>query len=169
VNSTLGHLEELQVVRFRESDLPGDDELPHDIRWQEYHTVRNTVLEALRPFGRVGPMGTATITDSLEGPPDPWPVESDDPDLFVVDDMWNDWDRHIEVEVKQPGSLTTAMLHALRDALTRQHPQWAVGLSTTDGYVLIGTKRILVKGAAYRRCKTVGDIVRASLRAAKGT
>lgn len=164
----LAELDSLPILHFHDADLPGAAGLPQNIRWQEFHTVRSAVLDVLRPFGSVGPMGPATITDELEGPPNPWPIECDEPDLFVVDDMWNYWDRRIEVELKRAGALTTPMLHALRAVLAKKHPQWSVGLSTTGGYVLVGTKRILVKGGVYRRCRTVGDVVRAAQRACGG-
>jgi len=57
-----------RVRHFTDAEMPGEQELPHNVRWQDYHYVRNSVLDALRPFGTVGPMGKATITDGDEGP-----------------------------------------------------------------------------------------------------
>ena len=133
--------------------------VPHDVTWQDFQSTRNSVLEALRPFGTVGPLGTAQITSDAEGPPRPWPVETADPEFFVVDDMWNDWDRVVTVETEHPQLITLPLMHRLRSVLASDRPDWAVGLAIENGYVLLTATKIQVKGEVFRSCRVAGDIV----------
>jgi hypothetical protein len=136
------------------------------VTWQEFHTLRNLVLDALRPFGTVGPLGHATITDAEDGPSSPWVIETEDPDFFVVDDMWNTWQRSIHVETERPWLIRLDAIKRIRDVLQKQPKPWTVSLATEAGYILVGVDNVIVSGPVYRRCKTVGDVVRtASLRA----
>jgi hypothetical protein len=151
-----------RVRHFTDAEMPGERELPHNVRWQDYHSVRNSVLDALRHFGTVGAMGKATITDGDEGAPGPWPVETLEPDFLVVDDMWNNWDRRVSVEVEQPQLVTLPVLHALREMIARDHPDWGVGVATEDGYILVTASEVLVKGSAYDSCETIRDVAASS-------
>lgn len=147
------------VVRFVESELPGPTALPHNVQWQEYHAARNAALEALRPFGTVGPMGRATITSDDKGPPEPWPVEALNPQFFVVDDMWNDWDRVVKIEVEDHRLISLNVLHALRQQL-REHPDWAYVVAGVRGYVRITADAYMVEVSELTGCTSVDEVVR---------
>lgn len=160
---TREELSSLPVHKFRESQLPGEKDLPHDVTWQQYHTVRNALLEALRSIGKVGPMGVASITDAPDGPPDPWHVENDDPDFLVLDDMWNDWERFVKIELKRPVLLTDRVVWAVWTVLAT-YPSWAVGIASEVGYLYISGGRASVKGSAFSRCRALGDVFEAASR-----
>ncbi len=106
-------------------------------------------------------MGIARITRDAEGPPRPWPVEAPDPQFFVVDDMWNDWDRVINVETEYPELVTLRLLAALRSVLVDNHPEWAVGIAMELGYILLTATKIQVGGEVLGSCRVAGDIVNA--------
>jgi hypothetical protein len=148
------------VVRFDDSTLPGSSELPHDVRWQDYHGARNSALEALRAFGTVGPMGMASITSDGAGPPEPWPVETINPQFFVVDDMWNDWDRVVKIEVEDPRLISLDALCALRAKLRQEHPGWTYVVAGIRGYVRITADAIMVEDSELTGCASVGEVVR---------
>lgn len=148
------------VVRFDESALPGSAELPHDVRWQDYHAARNSALEALRAFGTVGPMGTAPITSADEGPPESWPVETLSPQFFVVDDMWNDWDRVVKIEVEDHRLISLAVLHALRMTLRERHPSWAYVVAGIRGFIRVTADAFMVGASELTGCASVGEVLR---------
>jgi hypothetical protein len=65
--------------------------------------------------------------------------------------------RCVSVEVERPRLVTLPVLHALHEMVAREHPGWAVGVATEDGYVLVTASEVLVKGSAYDSCETVRD------------
>ena len=119
-------------------------------------------MRALRPFGTVGAMGESIINDAPEGPPDPWKVEtSDEPDFFVIDDQLNDYSFWILVETKgKKGTMITLpALKALVDMLRTMPPNWAVGISLLNGYILLFSDRVMVKGPLLENARDIADIV----------
>ena len=149
-----------RVTRFHESDRHAGDERGPSVRWQDYHSARNSALGVLRPFGTVGPMGVARITADEVGPLQPWPVETLHPQFFIVDDMWNDRDRYVKVEVEDPHLISLDVLHALRMMLRQKHPDWEYILAGFRGYVRITPDAFLVRDTELTGCSSVGEVVR---------
>ena len=77
-----------------------------DHTWQQFHTVRNGVLDILAPYGTVGPMGKLPILDSYEESQDDCQVGDPKPDFFVVDDdMYG-----MSVRIEAPSRLAKPLL-----------------------------------------------------------
>jgi hypothetical protein len=152
----------LPVESFARYRFPSEGEVKDRITWQEFHTVRNALLDRCRAFGTVGPMGTAPIVDGADdGPPDPWPVEAENPQIFVVDDLWNDVERHHRVELADVRVFTREFLMALWSLVRDEYPRWGIGLSIPDGYLYLMADRLLVKGSRFRRARTAEQVVAA--------
>lgn len=145
-------------VPFDTSACDGDPRNPC-VTWQQYYGFRNRILQSLRPFGTVGPMGEARITADETGPPEPWPVECHDPDIFVVDDWYNDYSFWAKVET-QACNVTLAAVKSLIGVLREMPADWAIGVSVPKrGYVLLFADRFMVDGPLFESVSDLADVV----------
>src|SRR5688572_22772668 len=117
------------------------------VPWQVYHRVRNSVVGCCRKFGTVGAMLEIDITDDEDPGLGEWPVGDGDPDFFVVDDQYNDWDALVYVEIGYEvpfGEWLRALMRTLR-----RHRGWGVGINSHVGalrraYVIAFADRLMV-------------------------
>ena len=127
---------------------------------REFHAVRNAVLQALRPLGSVGAMGTAPL--SADERDKHWQVETpaDECDFFVIDDQWSDTERFLRVEPKSPRLISLELFHAL-DAVLKQYPEWEVLLGfSPDALASVRLGMVLVSGDAYVGISSAEDLVK---------
>lgn len=150
---------EIAKVAFDSSDCDGDASVPC-VTWQQYYGFRNAILKALRPLGSVGPMGECLIADEGDGPPGPWPVECDEPDFFVVDDWYNDWEFFIRIETHSR-RISKEFIHALVSVLSAMPRRWAAGIDVGDGYLLLYADRLMTDGPRFEHCDSMGDVIAA--------
>lgn len=121
-----------------------------DVPWQEFHRVRNAILEALGELGTIGPMGPAPITDDEEPPP-PWDWEGPDcpdtPDFFVVaDHVYEGRFQRVEIEGSLPADAVDALL-----AVAERHAGWGIGVAFADQrYLYIRADGLWAAAAAAR-------------------
>lgn len=118
---------------------------PDDIPWRDFHRVRNRVLEAVRPFGSVGPMGAAPMSGDRDGPNlDLWEREGGErPRYFVVSDQFT-W-KFQRVETHAWPSLS--VVESLASVLV-EYPDWSIGIAYgVDRYLFLTAAKIWVAGA----------------------
>jgi hypothetical protein len=148
----------LPKVPYDTSACDGDPDNPN-VTWQEYYGFRNRILRALREFGAVGPMGEAIINADEDGPPDPWPVESRNPDFFVVDDWYNNWSYWAKVET-EGRHISLAVVESLVAVLRTMPADWAIGVSIPkNGYILLFADRFMVDGPLFENDTDLADVV----------
>jgi hypothetical protein len=143
-----------------------EDDLPfpqvrsgETVSWQVFFAMRNQVLRVCRRYGTVGPMGEAVITDDSEGPPDPWPVEFQEPEYFVVDAQLSDTSLYQYVEVGLPCRITLPLLMDLWH-LVGDHTGWGIGIGVPgDRYLYLQADGIWVLGETLKDCSSVLDVV----------
>ena len=142
--------DELPSVAIAPGDMP--------VTWQEFHTMRNSVLQSLRPFGTVGPMGEAPITQEPEGPPGSWDVEANDPQYFVVDDQYNNTSRYHYVEVQNLEALSLPVLRSLWETIS-QNPTWSIGIGIPQTcYIYLQFTHIWMRGAVFQSCRSLQSL-----------
>ncbi len=132
------------------------------LAWQTFYSFRNRVLEVLRPFGSVGPMGPTPIVEGSEYPPGQWKVEAENPDYFVVDDRWFDEQMFVRVELS-PRVMTASLLEAVVEML-QDYPGWGVGFALyynhrMRGYLLVLRDRIMKQGRLFWLRRTIPQIL----------
>jgi hypothetical protein len=130
------------------------------VSWQRFHGFRNEILRGLRPYGSVGPMGEATITDDSEGPLSNWPVESMAPDFLVVDDQWQSDILETKVECGAR-RVTQEVLAQLLDVAGRWEGCTIVVAIDENEYFVVGAHRLLVQGPRFHGCQTAADVLAA--------
>jgi len=123
-----------------ESKLPSSDwHQPAQFTWREFYDFRNHVIRVLRRFGSAGPMGEVDLSTDDQSAPKFLGPAIDEPDYFVVDDMWNEHERLSVVECS-PRHITADMLGALAE-MGAAFPGWWVKLKLGDsGLVVFGYK-----------------------------
>lgn len=134
------------------------DPLNPTVSWQQYYSFRNKLLTVLRPFGSVGPMGECCITEDADGPPDPWHVETSDPDFFVIDGWYNNWSFWIKIETENR-FVTVDVLQALLDVLGTMPLHWAIGIATGKGYILLFADKIMTDGPQFQSCTSTQEVL----------
>ena len=159
----------LPVIHFDTEFLDGDFQLgityPSErlVSIEQFHRVRNAVLHVCRQFGTVGPIGEfqpSSVKDGVQEVVE-GPVGDTDPDYYVVDDMWNEVDRYIRVE--PGGNGTTPHFLRLMAQTLSAYPRWAVGFGFADGYLLVFTEKLMVKGQKFRDCHDFASVAAACI------
>ena len=126
--------------------------------WREFHTFRNSLLQVLKDYGSVGPMGEMPILEDWEASESAWEVAESDPDFFVVDDMWNQWSRWNRVEAA-PWLVTADLLVDVTQMLSA-FPEWCVYFALTEGGLTVFHDRILFEGALFSGASSIDDLSR---------
>jgi hypothetical protein len=112
---------------------PTDYNQPVLFRWKDFYDFRNHALRVLTRFGTAGPMGEVDLSVDRKDEPEFADTIVDDPDFFVVDDMYNEHDRLSIVEC-DPRHITVDLILALSD-MELAFPGWWVNLvSETAGF-----------------------------------
>jgi hypothetical protein len=134
------------------------------VSWQLFHQFRNALLQSLRRFGTVGPMGEAPITSESDGPPQEWAIECDNPQFYVVDDQWHDTVLDIKIEC-EPALVTGDVLHELLKVTSRWKGSLVIVALTEDSNLAVATGRILVRGPLFPEgCESIQGVAGACAR-----
>jgi hypothetical protein len=147
----------IRVVPFSTAECPqAPTSGPPLFSWREYYGFRNAVLQVLRRFGSVGPMGEMPLLADWESSEEAWRSETRDPDFFVVDDMWNEWSRWNRVEASPwhvSASVLADLVHMVRD-----YPGWCVYLALEQGGLTVFGDRILFEGTLFAGSDSIDDL-----------
>lgn len=140
------------------SEMPVSDYTqPPQFDWREFYNFRNHVIQTLRRFGSAGPCGEADLSVSDDNGVSFESEVVDNPDFFVVDDMWNEHDRLSLVE-SDPEHITVSLIESLAE-MTSTFPGWRVALKLGDCGIDVFGDKVLVGGRRFWDCKTVDDLV----------
>ena len=156
-------LNSLKIVPFTRDRIPND--YPGgDLPWQVYHSVRNALVEACRKHGPTGPMGLVKIDSDVEDPHAMlaedryfWEFGDADPWYYIIDDQYNH-ERYCYAELYGTKPFNAGWLLSITTVL-REFDGWGLGINNIpDSYLLIFTKRLMVKGR-LAKCKTAEEVV----------
>lgn len=142
----------VRVIAFSRDECPFDKSREHT--WQEWHSLRNQVLDILSRYGSVGQMGKMPILDTYEESNAAWRGASKRPDFFVVDDdMYGN-----SVRVEADCTLVKPML--LHELLMLLAPlrDWSVYMALIKGGLWVFHDRILLEGDFFADCCSVTDL-----------
>jgi hypothetical protein len=139
-----------------------DYEQPPLITWRDFYDFRNQVIRLLRIFGTAGPMGEVDLSADEEDQPYFSPEIVEEPDFFVVDDMYNEHDKVSMVECT-PARIDAVVIESFA-AMMRVFPGWRVHFALGDSGVVIFSDAVLVGGRRFWDC---GSIVELSERCQK--
>jgi hypothetical protein len=146
-----------RVVPFAKDEYaPADLSGPPLFTWREYYSFRNGLLRVLKPYGTVGPMGETPILNDWEASEEAWRRATSDPDFFVVDDMWSEYNRWNRVEAS-PSLVTAQLLHDLI-AMVQQWPGWCVYIALTLGGLTVLGDRILHEGDLFVGASSIEEL-----------
>jgi hypothetical protein len=147
----------IRVVPFAKSECPPTEGSgPPLFTWRDYYTFRNSVLRVLGKYGTVGPSGEMPILETWEESEDAWKSGNQNPDFFVVSDMYNSRFRWNRVEASPwlvNGDLLTELV-----AMLFNWPEWCIYLALIDGGLTIFRNRILYEGTLFEGCASIGDL-----------
>jgi hypothetical protein len=134
---------------------PTDYERPAQITWKDFYGFRNEVLGVLRRFGTAGPMGEVNLSAQVQEDDGPEfdRLIVDDPDFFVVDDMYNEHDKLSLVECG-PQNIKAELILSL-SAMAANYPGWWVIFSMGDSGLRISADTLLLGGRRFWDCDTV--------------
>ena len=133
------------------SELPlVDYDRPPQFTWKDFYNFRNHVLRVLRQFGTAGPMGEVGLSADSDDEPQFKDDHVDDPDFFVVDDMYNEHNKISVVEC-EPTAIRPGLLHALNEML-HEFPDWWISFSLGDSGLKVSSGTILVGGRRFWDC-----------------
>jgi hypothetical protein len=122
---------------------------------KDFYNFRNHVLRVLRRFGSAGPMGEADL--SIEADDEGFFKETvEDPDFFVVDDIYNDHDRLSIVEC-DPAHINAGLINSLTE-MTRNFPGWWVSFSLGDSGLFVSSGAVLLGGRRFWDCNSVQEL-----------
>ncbi len=140
-----------------EAELPlVDYNQPPQFTWKDFYGFRNHVIHILRQFGSAGPMGEVDLAVDDDSEPEFEEGVVEEPDFFVVDDMWNQYDRLSIVE-SEPRHITAELIESLTD-MARGFPGWYVVIRLGDCGLNVFSDRVLVGGRRFWDCETVEEI-----------
>jgi hypothetical protein len=142
----------VRVIPFSKEQCPFDKNRVHT--WQEWHSFRNAILDILRRYGTIGPLGKLPIRDTYEESTDEWHVTTRKLDFFVVDDdMYGN-----SVRVEASSALVKPPL--LDELLMLLAPlcDWSVYLALIKGGLWVFHDRVLSEGNFFAGCCSVADL-----------
>ena len=157
VANPLGEKPGVRVIPFNTDECAAAPESgPPLFTWREYYTFRNALLRVLQRYGTVGPMGEMPILEDWEASESAWLAGTEDPDFFVVGDMWNEWSRWNRVEAS-PWLTTTSLLVDVTRML-QMFPGWCVYFALTEGGLTVFQDRILYEGPLFAGSSSIDDV-----------
>jgi hypothetical protein len=122
---------------------------------KDFYNFRNHVLRVLRRFGSAGPMGEADLF--IEADDEGFFKETvEDPDFFMVDDIYNDYDRLSTVECN-PDHINADLINSLRE-MTRNFPGWWVSFSLGDSGLFVSSEAVLLGGRRFWDCNSEQEL-----------
>jgi hypothetical protein len=131
-------------------------EQPPLFTWKDFYNFRNHVLRVLRRFGSAGPMGEVDLSIDTDDEPSFGDDTVDEPDFFVVDDMYNEHNRLSMVEC-DPSHISAALLSTLSQ-MTQSFPGWWVSFSLGDSGLFVTSETVLVGGRRFWDCRSLQEI-----------
>src|SRR5271163_4199491 len=133
-----------------------DYEQPALFTWKDFYNFRNHVLRVLRRFGSAGPMAEVDLSVDIEDAPSFSAESVNEPDFFVVDDMYNEHDRLSIVEC-DPRHIRADLINSLNE-MTRSFPGWWISFSLGDSGLLATSEAVLLGGRRFWDCRSVQEI-----------
>jgi len=133
-----------------------DYDQPPLITWRDFYHFRNQVIRLLRIFGTAGPMGEVDLSADEEDQPCFSPEIIEEPDYFVVDDMYNEHDKVSMVECT-PARIDAVVIESLA-AMMRTFPGWRVHFALGDSGVVISSDAVLVGGRRFWNCVSIVEL-----------
>jgi hypothetical protein len=133
----------IPVVHYESDHVPNPN--PNgETPFEDFWSVRSSVLEAFQIHGETGP-----------------DARSDNPRYWLVDDQYND-ELYQNAQVYSPSGWTAEWLLAVVAAL-RKHPGWALSVSYIDqGHLIAFSDRLMVSGPTFANCNDVYSVVNAA-------
>jgi hypothetical protein len=131
-------------------------EQPALFTWKDFYNFRNHVLRVLRRFGSAGPIGEVDLSIDTDDEPSFSNESVNEPDFFVVDDMYNEHDRLSIVECN-PSHITADLIGSLSE-MTRGFPDWWVSFSFGDSGLFVTSETALLGGRRFWDCRSVKEI-----------
>lgn len=131
-----------------------------DVPWQTFYRARNKLIDALEPFGSLGPLGRCVIDDGEEPVFD---VGVHDPLFFIVDDWWYENQRWIRVETKG-AAISTSLVQSVAERLPEG---WYAEIAVGTGILFLATHEIGVDGPLFEGVQSVMEVVERCRSAAK--
>lgn len=132
-----------------------------------FHGARNQVLGACGKHGTTGAMGPCPIVgDKIDE--DAWPVGADEPDFYVIEDLWHLHQSYVVV-LCEIGLISEDLLHDLW-TLDCVQADWIIRIQCTHQEKPTQIEIVLMKngflstGWALRRCNTLADVLAAGAR-----
>jgi hypothetical protein len=131
-------------------------EQPPLFTWKDFYNFRNHVLQVLRRFGSAGPMGEVDLSIETDDEPSFGSDHVDEPDFFVVDDMYNEHNRLSMVECN-PSHITADLISSLSE-MAGNFPGWWVSFSLGDSGLFVTSETVLLGGRRFWDCNSVQEI-----------
>jgi hypothetical protein len=126
------------------------------LSWREYYSLRNALLMVLNRYGTAGPTGELPILETWELSEDAWKPGAQEPDFFVVSDMYNEWDRWHRIEASP--SLVNGDLLSELIALLLSWPDWCLYMALKVGGLTVFRDRILYEGKTFDGSGSIADL-----------
>jgi hypothetical protein len=133
-----------------------DYEQPPLVTWRDFYDFRNHVIRLIRVFGTAGPMGEVDLSAAEEDQPCFSSEIIENPDFFIVDDMYNEHDKISMVECA-PASIDAVVIESLA-AMMRIFPGWRVHLALGDSGLVVSSDAVLVGGRRFWDCGSVVEV-----------
>jgi hypothetical protein len=147
----------VRVVQFsKDQYTPADRSGPPLFTWRDYYRFRNDLLSVLERYGSIGRMGATPILENWETSKDAWHGGADNPDFFVVADMWNQYDRWCRVEAS-PWLVNETLVYDLILMLATW-PNWCIYLALTRGALTVLGDSVLYEGELFAGATTVKEL-----------
>ena len=139
------------------------------VSWQQYHTVRNAVVEMSRHHGPTGPLGLRRILPDDQEAKLPWDSKKWDAidsegncAYYVIVDQYNSTERYIYVEITKREYLHAKWLTDLAATLAR-FEGWGAGITNIEnGYMLVFADKLLVTGRPFEGLNDFESIAKAA-------
>jgi hypothetical protein len=148
---------QVRVVPFSVTECPQSPRSgPPLFSWREFYSLRNALLLVLNRYGTTGPMAEVPILGTWELSENAWKRGAHKPDFFVVDDMYNEWDRWHRIEAS-PSLVNDDLLSELV-ALLLSWPDWCLYIALTVGGLTVFRDRILYEGKTFDGSGSIADL-----------
>jgi hypothetical protein len=138
-------------------EKPDVDYGPHALfTWKDFYNFRNHVLRVLRRFGSAAPMGEVDLSIETDDEPTFSEETVNEPDFFVVDDMYDEHNRLSIVECS-PSHITADLIRSLSE-MARDFPGWWISFSLGDSGLFVTSGTALLGGRRFWDCRSVQEI-----------
>jgi hypothetical protein len=133
-----------------------DYKQPPLITWRDFYYFRNHVMRLLRVFGTAGPSGEVDLSADEDDQPCFGREIVDNPDFFIVDDMYNEHDKVSIVECS-PTKMDAVVIASLA-AMMGNFPGWRVHFGLGDSGLVVSSDAVLIGGRRFWDCDSVAEL-----------